>query len=292
VVVVVQVQSEVLARECEQLHSQRESVERQKVQLQQDLKGVEDAAKELEEDIRQHGKKSSIKHGRIDIAHARKKKRLDEELESAIETIEAKRIDIQNVDHRLSELLDARQDKEDEIKGLERKLVEVSGQTMQPVPLQARPKVERRDWSQRFKGRMLPLPHPSILYASPTPGTYVTSVFASTVATETRDNPRECGMAGACGAAEEAASDSDGGGSCDKASGEDHEGSKHPNSRDNQVLSADYHGQERRSPIRRLSLVFLCLMSMTNRGVSVIACRVAPGAFAACVHYPQGCFIC
>jgi len=86
---------------------------------------VEDGAKELEEEIHQHSKKSSIKHGRIDVAHARKKKRLDEELETAIETIEAKRNEVGTVEARLSELGDQRQDKEDEMKVLERKLVEV-----------------------------------------------------------------------------------------------------------------------------------------------------------------------
>lgn len=72
--------------------------------------------KELEHELHEHGKKSSIKHGRIDVAHARKKKRLDEELEAAIETIEAKRHEVLAVDDRLAELLDLRQDKEDEMK--------------------------------------------------------------------------------------------------------------------------------------------------------------------------------
>lgn len=81
----------------------------------------EELIKELEQELHEHGKRSAIKHGRIDVAHARKKKRLDEDLESAMESIEARRSDVLALDERLAELLEQRQDKEDEMKVRHRK---------------------------------------------------------------------------------------------------------------------------------------------------------------------------
>ena len=59
------------------------------------------------------------------VAHRTKKKRLDNELEAMLESIEEKRSRIVGVEAKLTELNEQRQDKEDEMKGLERNLVEV-----------------------------------------------------------------------------------------------------------------------------------------------------------------------
>ena len=46
-----------------------------------DAAGLEAQVKDLEEQIREHSRSSSMQNGRINVAHARKKRRLDSELE-------------------------------------------------------------------------------------------------------------------------------------------------------------------------------------------------------------------
>ena len=75
--------------------------------------------------MRQASKESAIKDGRVNVAHAARKRRLDEEFETLLEGIEEKRTQLSGVDEKLLELNDARQMKEDEMKDLERNLVEV-----------------------------------------------------------------------------------------------------------------------------------------------------------------------
>ncbi len=45
----------------------------------------------IEDQIRDHGNESSMVNGRVNVAHARKKRRLDAELERILESIEQKR---------------------------------------------------------------------------------------------------------------------------------------------------------------------------------------------------------
>ncbi|CAN0387650.1 unnamed protein product [Ectocarpus sp. 8 AP-2014] len=58
-------------------------------------------------------------------ARARKKRRLDEELEGLLEAMEAKRKALVAVDGKLGGLAESRAEKEEEMKGLERTLVQV-----------------------------------------------------------------------------------------------------------------------------------------------------------------------
>ncbi|CAN0265335.1 unnamed protein product [Ectocarpus sp. 12 AP-2014] len=58
-------------------------------------------------------------------ARARKKRRLDEELEGLLEAMEVKRKALVAVDGKLGGLAESRAEKEEEMKGLERTLVQV-----------------------------------------------------------------------------------------------------------------------------------------------------------------------
>merc|ERR1711907_679312 len=93
--------------------------------LQQGMSTMEQGVQDLEEQLRAMGKESAIKDGRVNVAHAKKKRRLDEEFETLLEGIEEKRTQLTGVDDKLLELNDQRQSKEDEMKDLERNLVEV-----------------------------------------------------------------------------------------------------------------------------------------------------------------------
>merc|ERR1711998_269076 len=117
------VQSGVVHEELQQLASQREEIEAQKDELQQQLTTMESGVQALEEQLHEHSRSSAIQDGRVNVAHARKKKRLDEEYEALLEGIEVKRTEVARVDSKLNEIALNREEKEAEMKALERTLV-------------------------------------------------------------------------------------------------------------------------------------------------------------------------
>jgi len=119
------VQSGVISRELEQIAMERDAVEGQREALEGQLKTMEDNLKDLEDQINVHSKTSTIQGGRVNVSHARKKRRLDEEFEQLLENIENKREEQSGVDAKLKELMESKEDAEDRMKGLERMLVEV-----------------------------------------------------------------------------------------------------------------------------------------------------------------------
>ena len=119
------VQSGVISRELEQLALERDAVEGQREAIVAQLKTMEDSLKDLEEQINVHSKTSTIQGGRVNVSHARKKRRLDEEFEQLLDNIENKREELSQVDTKLKEIMDNKEEAEDRMKGLERMLVEV-----------------------------------------------------------------------------------------------------------------------------------------------------------------------
>merc|ERR1712054_195425 len=119
------IQSEVIQSDIKLLLDQTDEIEGVKASLQQEMSTMEQGVQDLEEQLRAMGKESAIKDGRVNVAHAKKKRRLDEEFESLLEGIEEKRTQLSGVDEKLLELNDQRQSKEDDMKDLERNLVEV-----------------------------------------------------------------------------------------------------------------------------------------------------------------------
>ena len=86
---------------------------------------MERSIKSLEQQIRDHSQQSAISDGRINVAYARKKKRLDEEYEVLLEAIDQKRRSVEDMDKKLEDCHDRERTKEDALKQLERQLVEV-----------------------------------------------------------------------------------------------------------------------------------------------------------------------
>ncbi|GMH66148.1 hypothetical protein TrST_g11447 [Triparma strigata] len=119
------VQSGVISRELEQLAMERDAVEGQREAIIAQLKTMEDSLKDLEDQINVHSKTSTIQGGRVNVSHARKKRRLDEEFEQLLDNIENKREELSSVDAKLKEIMDGKEEAEDRMKGLERMLVEV-----------------------------------------------------------------------------------------------------------------------------------------------------------------------
>merc|ERR1719502_1043628 len=85
-----------LATELDSLAGQREAIESKKELLLEQIGEMEDSVHALEDQIHSHSKESAIQDGRVNIARAKKKKRLDDEYEALLEAIESKQSAIQD----------------------------------------------------------------------------------------------------------------------------------------------------------------------------------------------------
>jgi len=119
------IKSTVIQNDLALLSEQREELDGIRAGLLDEMNIMEKGVDELEIEIREHTKNSAIKDGRVNVAFAKKKRRLDGELERLLEGIEEKRTRLQGVESKLNELNEQKQDKEDEMKDVERDLVEV-----------------------------------------------------------------------------------------------------------------------------------------------------------------------
>ena len=118
-------QSTVLQADLAKILEQKAEVESEHRQVMKGLSQLEGSVKEVERQMRELGKVSAIRDGRVDVAHAKKKRRLDQEFEALLAKAADKKDHLQRVEGRLQELEDAHRDKEDEMKELERELVEL-----------------------------------------------------------------------------------------------------------------------------------------------------------------------
>ncbi|CAM9289750.1 unnamed protein product [Phaeothamnion confervicola] len=120
------VQTARLREEMEALAKDRESLESQVDAVRREVAGLEASATEAEGEARSHARHSIIgPDGRVSAAHQRKRRRLEEELEAFLAALDRKKADAAALDDRLRAVEDARHEREDEMKELERSLVEV-----------------------------------------------------------------------------------------------------------------------------------------------------------------------
>ena len=111
--------------ELEQIECQRESLENERKQLEQQMKKIEDGIREVEKQIQLHSAVSTVQDGQINISHARKKRRMDEEFEQLLTNIEMKRKQMAKTDGLLKDISSKKEKASDKMRRLERTLVEV-----------------------------------------------------------------------------------------------------------------------------------------------------------------------
>jgi hypothetical protein len=88
--------------------------------------GLEAQVVAVEDDIREHSMASSvIQNGRLSVSHAKKKKRLDNELEQLLEIIDKKREECEQYESRIEKLEEHKSEKEAALIDLEKELVQV-----------------------------------------------------------------------------------------------------------------------------------------------------------------------
>ncbi len=114
----------ILEQEIEKVSLERDAMEESRDSLALDIENYGQEVRENEELIRQHQQESSMTtNGRVNIAHARKKKRLDQEIERLLEQIEHKRGQIQDIELKILDKNRIREEKESELIDVERELV-------------------------------------------------------------------------------------------------------------------------------------------------------------------------
>ena len=118
-------QIKMLERDLDKFTAERDNLEEQRETMEEETAGLEAQVRELEEQIRDHNRSSSMTNGRINVAHARKKRRLDSELERILELIEQRRIQISDLDEKVAQRGAARDEKESRMIDLEKELVGV-----------------------------------------------------------------------------------------------------------------------------------------------------------------------
>jgi chromosome segregation ATPase len=112
-----------LEREIEKLQTERDALEEGRDSIEDEIANLEVQVGDLEEQIREHNRTSTMQNGRVNVAHARKKRRLDSELERVLETIEQKRAQMVSMDEKIGDTTRVRDEKENELIDVEKGLV-------------------------------------------------------------------------------------------------------------------------------------------------------------------------
>jgi hypothetical protein len=112
-------------RELQRLAEERDGLESQREHLEDEVNELQAQVHEVEEQIREHNRSSAVQNGRINVAHARKKRRLDNELERLFDLIEQKREQITELEERLAGRSRERDDKKVVMVDLEKALVQI-----------------------------------------------------------------------------------------------------------------------------------------------------------------------
>ena len=105
---------QLLEFEIDKLHSEKLSLEENKGILAREIEGLTKEIQEQEDLIRQHHAQESAMtiNGRVNIVFARKKRRLDQEIERLLELTETKRNQIQEIEEKIVNKVKIREEKE------------------------------------------------------------------------------------------------------------------------------------------------------------------------------------
>ena len=105
--------------------AERQALQEKRQRSKEERDGLENQIRELEAKIQQHSQTSSLQGGRINIAHARKKRSLDEAYDILLDKLEGNREEMSRIDDGLKEVLDRKEIQEERRKETERALVEI-----------------------------------------------------------------------------------------------------------------------------------------------------------------------
>jgi len=87
--------------------------------------GTEANIRDLETKIQEHAQISTIRGGRVNISHARRKRKLDDNYEELLDRIESHREEIVGIEIKMQEVVGRKGDAEERMNAMERTLVEI-----------------------------------------------------------------------------------------------------------------------------------------------------------------------
>ena len=115
--------------ELDRLTSDMELMERERLTNIDEIEGaggLESQVTDIEEQMREHSNSSTVmQNGRINVAHSKKKKRLDNDLERLLELIEQKKTQCASLEERCIAIEQRKSEKEIVLIDLEKELVQV-----------------------------------------------------------------------------------------------------------------------------------------------------------------------
>ena len=118
--------SEALQSDLDIIIKKRDDKQRERDQIHTYLKDMENSVRSLEASIRDHAQASSIGlDGRVNVAHAKRKRRMDDDHDALLSGIERQRTTLLDLDSHLADLNNEIHTKEAAIAAQERRLVEV-----------------------------------------------------------------------------------------------------------------------------------------------------------------------
>ena len=105
--------------------AERQALQEKRQRSEEERGELENQIRALEAKMQQHSQTSSLQGGRINIAHARKKRSLDEAYDILLDKLESNREEMSSIDDGLKEVLDRKEIQEERRKETERALVEI-----------------------------------------------------------------------------------------------------------------------------------------------------------------------
>jgi len=107
------------------LEANKDAFEEQRDDVEEEIEQLDEQVRRVEEDIRAHNLLPTMFNGRVDVVHARKKRRLDAELERLLESIQQKRTTIAELDECIGNVDRERDAREAEMVDVEKELVKI-----------------------------------------------------------------------------------------------------------------------------------------------------------------------
>ncbi len=117
------VESALLQEDLKRLGQQRQETERQQQELGKDVAAVQAQIREIEAQMQDLSKVSAIQDGKINVQHAKRKRRLDQDFEHLLERAQQRKEQLEQIQNKVHSLEEQALRKEGALKDLEQTLV-------------------------------------------------------------------------------------------------------------------------------------------------------------------------
>ncbi|GBG29178.1 Copine-2 [Hondaea fermentalgiana] len=119
------VETGVIQDDLKKLQHSREALEKQREQLQRDVGYLEGQIRGVEQQLEQLSKVSAVQDGQINVTHAKRKRRLDQEFEHLLDRVAHQRKQIDAVNERIAAVQKDAELKEEDLREMEAGLVAI-----------------------------------------------------------------------------------------------------------------------------------------------------------------------